>query len=106
MQGIIYGCNLVPLLLLYLTKTIFLFWVFAVVLLDTTEESSLQWTQYPYGPSAATPGVSVLIFTVVVCMCITCCGHLFCYNNWFMIESVCLSDAYMSRESIVVVIIM
>ncbi|XP_021955227.1 ephrin type-B receptor 2 isoform X1 [Folsomia candida] len=27
-----------------------------VVLLDTTEESSLAWTQYPYGPSAATPG--------------------------------------------------
>ncbi|XP_055938725.1 ephrin type-B receptor 1-B-like isoform X1 [Argiope bruennichi] len=27
-----------------------------VVLLDTTQESSLEWTRYPYGPQARTPG--------------------------------------------------
>lgn len=31
---------------------------FAVVLLDTTKEATLEWTRYPYGPQAQTPGVS------------------------------------------------
>lgn len=30
----------------------------AVVLLDTTKEATLEWTRYPYGPQAQTPGVS------------------------------------------------
>lgn len=32
--------------------------VVAVVLLDTTGEEKLEWTRYPYGPQANTPGVS------------------------------------------------
>lgn len=31
---------------------------FSVVLLDTTKEATLEWTRYPYGPQAQTPGVS------------------------------------------------
>lgn len=31
---------------------------FVVVLLDTTKEATLEWTRYPYGPQAQTPGVS------------------------------------------------
>lgn len=31
----------------------------AVVLLDTTKEATLEWTRYPYGPQAQTPGVSI-----------------------------------------------
>lgn len=34
------------------------FFPFAVVLLDTTKEATLEWTRYPYGPQAQTPGVS------------------------------------------------
>lgn len=30
----------------------------SVVLLDTTKEATLEWTRYPYGPQAQTPGVS------------------------------------------------
>lgn len=30
-----------------------------VVLLDTTKEATLEWTRYPYGPQAQTPGVSI-----------------------------------------------
>lgn len=30
----------------------------AVVLLDTTTEEKLDWTRYPFGPQANTPGVS------------------------------------------------
>ena len=30
----------------------------SVVLLDTTQEATLEWTRYPYGPQANTPGVS------------------------------------------------
>lgn len=30
-----------------------------VVLLDTTREATLEWTRYPYGPQAQTPGVSL-----------------------------------------------
>ena len=33
--------------------------LFAVVLLDTTKEDSLDWTRYPFGPQSATPGVSI-----------------------------------------------
>lgn len=33
---------------------------FIVVLLDTTKESSLDWTRYPYGPQSRTPGVSII----------------------------------------------
>lgn len=32
----------------------------AVVLLDTTKEATLEWTRYPYGPQAQTPGVSIV----------------------------------------------
>ncbi len=32
----------------------------SVVLLDTTQESSLAWHQYPQGPHAQTPGVCVI----------------------------------------------
>ncbi|KAJ9600949.1 hypothetical protein L9F63_000896, partial [Diploptera punctata] len=27
-----------------------------LVLLDTTQEATLEWTRYPYGPQANTPG--------------------------------------------------
>lgn len=33
-----------------------------VVLLDTTKEATLEWTRYPYGPQAQTPGVSELLY--------------------------------------------
>lgn len=33
----------------------------AVVLLDTTQEEKLEWTRYPFGPEANTPGVSFAI---------------------------------------------
>lgn len=33
----------------------------SVVLLDTTKEATLEWTRYPYGPQAQTPGVSLLV---------------------------------------------
>lgn len=36
--------------------------VILVVLLDTTKEATLEWTRYPYGPQAQTPGVSESIF--------------------------------------------
>lgn len=29
------------------------------MLLDTTKEATLEWTRYPYGPQAQTPGVSI-----------------------------------------------
>lgn len=29
------------------------------MVLDTTGEASLEWTRYPYGPQANTPGVSI-----------------------------------------------
>lgn len=32
-----------------------------VTLLDTTGESSLDWTRYPYGPQSRTPGVSIIL---------------------------------------------
>lgn len=41
---------------------LFVFFPFAVVLLDTTKEATLEWTRYPYGPQAQTPGVSFLCF--------------------------------------------
>lgn len=44
--------------LLNTRKSQFLFNFFAVVLLDTTGEATLDWTRYPYGPQANTPGVS------------------------------------------------
>lgn len=33
-----------------------------MVLLDTTGESTLEWTRFPYGPQANTPGVSGFIY--------------------------------------------
>lgn len=39
-----------------------IFFVIAVVLLDTTTEEKLDWTRYPFGPQANTPGVSTLKF--------------------------------------------
>lgn len=46
-------------------KTVFINFNFclyyaSVVLLDTTKEATLEWTRYPYGPQAQTPGVSQL----------------------------------------------
>jgi hypothetical protein len=35
-----------------------LYFCVSVVLLDTTQEATLEWTRYPYGPQANTPGVS------------------------------------------------
>lgn len=32
------------------------FFFFLVVLLDTTKEATLEWTRFPYGPQAQTPG--------------------------------------------------
>lgn len=32
---------------------------FIVILLDTTREATLEWTRFPYGPQAQTPGVSL-----------------------------------------------
>lgn len=40
----------------------FLFSYLIVVLLDTTKEATLEWTRYPYGPQAQTPGVSIDFF--------------------------------------------
>lgn len=37
-----------------------------VVLLDTTKEATLEWTRYPYGPQAQTPGVSTIADFIVV----------------------------------------
>lgn len=39
----------------------FLFAFVSVVLLDTTGEASLDWTRYPYGPQANTPGVCIVV---------------------------------------------
>ncbi|KAL1403311.1 hypothetical protein pipiens_005722 [Culex pipiens pipiens] len=36
-----------------------------VVLLDTTKEATLEWTRYPYGPQAQTPGVSTNYVTTL-----------------------------------------
>ena len=44
-------------------NVVFLFF-FAVVLLDTTKEDSLDWTRYPFGPQSATPGVSIFIHSI------------------------------------------
>lgn len=38
-----------------------MFCVVSVVLLDTANEPTLEWTRYPYGPAANTPGVSSTI---------------------------------------------
>lgn len=37
------------------------FSLIAVVLLDTTQEEKLEWTKYPFGAEANTPGVSFVI---------------------------------------------
>lgn len=34
----------------------------AVVLLDTTQEPTLEWTRFPYGPNSVTPGVSIFTY--------------------------------------------
>lgn len=39
--------------------------LFPVVLLDTTKEATLEWTRYPYGPQAQTPGVSHIAFYII-----------------------------------------
>lgn len=36
----------------------------SVVLLDTATEPTLEWTRYPYGPQATTPGVSSPAFII------------------------------------------
>ena len=47
-----------------------------VVLLDTTKEATLEWTRYPYGPQAQTPGVSIAVF----CCRFLCSHHcLLCF---------------------------
>ena len=65
----IFLCESVLLLLLLVSLTKYLFSLslfsrrslqFIVVLLDTTKESSLDWTRYPYGPQSRTPGVSIM----------------------------------------------
>ena len=50
---IIYVCEC---LYVIITKVFVCF--LAVVLLDTTQESLLEWTRYPFGPNSPTPGVS------------------------------------------------
>lgn len=42
----------------------FFFFVFSVVILDTTTEATLEWTRYPYGPQANTPGVSKFYYLI------------------------------------------
>lgn len=37
-----------------------------VILLDTTNQNSLDWTRYPYGPSSRTPGVSCLLLLLLI----------------------------------------
>lgn len=49
---------------LYLSLTQIQFF-FSVVLLDTTKEATLEWTRYPYGPQAQTPGVSTCVILYV-----------------------------------------
>lgn len=48
----------VLILLLTTTNQLQLVHADQVVLLDTTKEATLEWTRYPYGPQAQTPGVS------------------------------------------------
>lgn len=43
-----------------------MFCVVAVVLLDTANEPTLEWTRYPYGPAANTPGVSLTILLLFI----------------------------------------
>lgn len=52
--------SVVALCAISLLTTLTVKWVRAdqVVLLDTTKEATLEWTRYPYGPQAQTPGVS------------------------------------------------
>lgn len=40
---------------------VFALFSFAVVLLDTATEATLEWTRYPFGPEATTPGVSKIM---------------------------------------------
>lgn len=44
--------------------------VFTVVLLDTATEPTLEWTRYPYGPQATTPGVSFILNATIYVMSI------------------------------------
>lgn len=46
----------------YKLANIFIVFLFVVVLLDTTREATLEWTRYPYGPQAQTPGVCIQTF--------------------------------------------
>lgn len=45
-------------------STLFLSLV-SVVLLDTTQEEKLEWTKYPFGAEANTPGVSFAIVAIL-----------------------------------------
>ena len=59
--------------------------IFSVVLLDTTQESSLDWTRLPYGPQARTPGVSLIFFFFFVEINIRMCNFFFVilFIYWF-----------------------
>uniref|UniRef100_A0A182W4G9 Uncharacterized protein n=1 Tax=Anopheles minimus TaxID=112268 RepID=A0A182W4G9_9DIPT len=37
-----------------------------LVLLDTTKEATLEWTRYPYGPQAQTPGIVLLLLLLLL----------------------------------------
>jgi hypothetical protein len=60
--------------------TRFLLSFFAVVLLDTTKEDSLDWTRYPFGPQSATPGVSWTLFVLFVRVAV-CVGVYVCVRD-------------------------
>lgn len=45
-------------------RSIFFLSLVSVVLLDTTQEEKLEWTKYPFGAEANTPGVSFAIVPI------------------------------------------
>lgn len=62
----------------------------SVVLLDTTKEATLEWTRYPYGPQAQTPGVSSFVsFRSFSLFSLTLCNLFsfhFLFDNDFLIK--------------------
>lgn len=54
-----------------------------VVLLDTTKEATLEWTRYPYGPQAQTPGVSGLTIILII-LALVCCIAYLIFNRVFI----------------------
>lgn len=45
-------------------RSIFFLSLVSVVLLDTTQEEKLEWTKYPFGAEANTPGVSFAVVAI------------------------------------------